>query len=149
MQVKEIMTKNPVCCPPNTPVADVAREMVKHDCGCIPIIESDARPRIIGIITDRDIVCRVVAKGENPQFMTVVSCMSTNVVTGTAEMDVDTCCRLMEQHQLRRIPIVDALGFCRGIVSQADIAEKCDAEKTAEVVRDISHHTDPSRLAPV
>ena len=146
MQVKEIMTKNPVCCTPDTPVAQVAQEMVKHDCGCVPVIETDARPKIVGIITDRDIVCRVVAKGENPQFLTVASCMSPRVVAGTAEMDMDSCCALMEQHQLRRIPIVDTLGFIRGIVSQADIARVCQADKTAEVVRDISEHRPASRI---
>src|SRR6185295_9724946 len=124
MQVKEIMTKSPACCTPDTPVQQVAQEMVKHDCGCIPIIESDARPRVIGIVTDRDIVLRSVAKGENPQFLTVAACMSNHVITVTPETEVDNCCQLMEEHQIRRIPVVDPLGFCRGIVSQADIAEK-------------------------
>jgi CBS domain-containing protein len=146
MQVKEIMTKSPACCTPDTPVQQVAQEMMKHDCGCIPIVESDARPKVVGIITDRDIVCRAVAKGENPQFLTAASCMSTQVVAATPEMDMDTCCQLMEQHQVRRIPVVDALGFCQGIVAQADIAQACEADKTAEVVRDISRHTDTSRL---
>lgn len=141
MQVKEIMTKSPTCCTPNTPVQRVAQEMVKHDCGCIPIIESEARPKVVGMITDRDIVCRAVAKGENPQFLTAAACMTPHVIAVAPDTDVDACCRLMEEHQLRRIPVVDALGFCRGIVSQGDIAEKCEPEKAAEVVRDISHHT--------
>ena len=141
MQVKEIMTKSPACCTPDTLVQQVAQEMIKHDCGCIPIIESDARPKVVGMITDRDIVCRAVAKGENPQFLMASACMTPQVVTVTPETDVDTCCALMEQYQLRRIPVVDALGFCRGIVAQADIAEKCEPGKAAEVVRDISHHS--------
>ena len=141
MLVKEIMTKSPACCTPDTPVQQVAQEMIKHDCGCIPILESDARPKVVGIITDRDIVCRAVAKGENPQFLTAAKCMSTHVVTVTPETDVEICCQMMERHQVRRIPVVDALGFIRGIVAQADIAERCEPEKTAEVVRDISHHT--------
>ena len=140
MQVKEIMTKSPACCTPDTPVQQVAQEMIKHDCGCIPIIESDARPKVVGMITDRDIVCRAVAKGENPQFLTAAACMSTDVITATPEMDMDTCCQLMEEHQVRRIPVVDTLGFCRGIVAQADIAQVCQPDKTAEVVRDISRH---------
>ena len=147
MLVKEIMTKSPTCCTPNTPVQEVAQEMIKHDCGCIPIVESDARPKVVGMITDRDIVCRAVARGENPQFLMASACMSTHVISATPEMDVDQCCELMEQHQVRRIPVVDSLGFCRGIVAQADIAERCEAEKTAEVVRDISHHTHPAHLA--
>ena len=149
MQVKDIMTKFPVCCTPNTPVQQVAQEMIKHDCGCLPVVESDARPKLLGVITDRDIVCRGVAKGENPQFLTAEACMSTAVVPATREMDVDTCCQLMEHHQVRRMPVVGALGFCCGIVSQADIAERCEAAQSAELVRDISHHTTASRLAPV
>ena len=147
MQVKEIMTKSPACCTPDTPVQQVAQEMIKHDCGCLPIIESDAHPKVVGIITDRDIVSRAVAKGENPQFLTAGACMSKQVITASPEMDMDTCCQLMEQHQVRRIPVVDALGFCRGIVAQADIAQACEAEKTAEVVRDISRHSHPPHLA--
>ena len=147
MLVKEIMTKSPTCCTPNTPVQQIAQEMIKHDCGCIPIIESDARPKVVGMITDRDIVLRAVAKGENPQFLMAGACMSPHVVSVTPETDVDQCCQLMEQHQIRRIPVVDALGFCRGIVAQADIAERCAAEKTAEVVRDISHHMHGSPMA--
>ena len=149
MQVKEIMTKSPACCTPDTPVQMVAQEMIKHDCGCIPIIESDARPRVVGMITDRDIVCRAVAKGENPQFLTAAACMSPHVVTVTPETDVDLCCRLMERHQVRRMPVVDMLGFCRGIVSQADIAERCEPGMTAEVVRDISHHTHDHHVAHI
>src|SRR5262245_20121283 len=117
MQVKDIMTKSPVCCTPDTPVQQIAQEMIKHDCGCLPIVESDMRPKLMGIITDRDIVCRAVAKGANPQFLTAAECMSTHVVTATPEMDLDTCCQLMEQHQIRRIPVVDSLGICRGIIA--------------------------------
>jgi CBS domain-containing protein len=147
MQVKEIMTKAPTYCTPDTPVQQVAQEMMKHDCGCLPVVESDARPKVVGMITDRDIVCRAVAKGENPQFLTAAACMSTQVISVTPETDMDTCCSLMEHHQVRRIPVVDALGFCQGIVAQADIAEKCEAQKTAEVVRDISHHPESARPA--
>ena len=146
MQVKEIMTKSPACCTANTPVQEVAQEMIKHDCGCIPIVESDARPKLVGIITDRDIVCRAVAKGENPQFLMAGSCMSNQVVTVTPDTDMDTCCHLMEHHQVRRIQVVDTLGFCQGIVAQADVAQACEEAKAGEVVRDISRHTGADRL---
>lgn len=146
MQVKDIMTKSPACCTPDTPVQQVAQEMIKRDCGGIPVIESDARPKVVGMITDRDIVCRAVAKGENPQFLTAAACMSRNVVTATPEMFVDDCCNLMEEHQVRRIPVVDTLGFCQGIVAQADIAQACEPEKAAELVRDVSRHG-PGQLA--
>src|SRR5207244_3459504 len=66
MQVKEVMTADPACCTPNTSLQEVAQMMIGHDCGEIPVIENDKNKRLIGVITDRDIVCRTVAKGLNP-----------------------------------------------------------------------------------
>ena len=142
MQAKEIMSKNPVCCTPNSPLQEVANKMIEQDCGCIPIIESDVHPKLVGIISDRDIVLRAVAKGLNTQFLTAEKCMTTkHLITATPEMDLNTCCYLMETNQIRRLPVVDKAGHCRGIIAQADIAQACEPAKTAEVVRDISRHS--------
>jgi len=149
MQVKDIMVKHPACCTPNTPLQEIAQEMIKHDCGCIPIVESDLHPKLVGVVTDRDIVCRTVAKGKNPQFLSASDCMTSQVTTATPDTDLDTCCHLMEEHQVRRIPVVDALGNCYGIISQADIVQACEPETTAEVLKDISRHTDASSRAAV
>ena len=147
MQAKEIMSKNPVCCTPNSPLQEVASKMIEQDCGCIPIIESDVHPKLVGIITDRDIVLRAVAKGLNTEFLTAETCMTKHLITATPEMDMNTCCYLMETNQLRRLPVVDNAGHCRGIIAQADIAQACEPAKTAEVVRDISRHTQNTPLA--
>jgi CBS domain-containing protein len=71
---RDIMTPDPACCSPNTTLDDVARMMVQNDCGEIPIV--DTNDRIIGVITDRDIVCRVVAQRKNPVGYTDASSMS-------------------------------------------------------------------------
>jgi len=137
MQVRQIMTENPACCGPDASLAEVARMMVENNCGEIPVVHgSDNRP--IGVITDRDITCRAVAQGKNPLQMKARECMSTPALTVTPEMSLEDCCRIMEEKQIRRIPVVDERGSCCGIVAQADIALKTPDRQAAEVVRDIS-----------
>src|SRR2546423_1436652 len=137
MQVSEIMTQSPACCGPDANLQEVARLMVEHDCGEIPIVHgNDNRP--IGVITDRDITCRAVAQGKNPLQLKARDCMSSPVLTVTPQMSVEDCCRLMEEKQLRRIPVVDERGSCCGIVAQADIVLKTFDRAAADVVKDVS-----------
>ena len=138
MQVREIMTREPACCTPGTKLQDVARMMAEHDCGEIPIVESESSPRPVGVITDRDIAMRVVASGRDAVKMTARDCMSSPVVTVTPETEVESCCQVLEQHQIRRVPVVNERGEICGMVSQADIATFAPERDTAEVVRSIS-----------
>jgi CBS domain-containing protein len=135
MKIEEIMTSNPACCGPDTNVAEVARLMVDHDCGEIPVVR-DGRP--VGVITDRDITARAVAARRNPLEMKASDLMTTPVVTVKASADVDECCETMEEHQIRRVPVVDENGNCCGMVSQADIAQHASARKTGQVVKEVS-----------
>lgn len=147
MQVRDIMTSNPACCTPDTPLTEVARKMVEHDCGEIPVVEDAATRRPVGVVTDRDITCRTVAEGRNPLDLTAKDCMSTPVVTVTPATSVDECCRTMEENQVRRVPVVDESGGCCGMVSQADIAREGSEAKAAAVVKDVSRPTPaPSRV---
>jgi CBS domain-containing protein len=138
MQVKDIMTRDPACCTPDTNLQEVARLMVKCDCGEIPVVENRQNMRPVGVVTDRDICCRTVAEGKNPLELTAGDCMSSPCVTVTPGMDVEDCCRLMEKNQIRRVPVVDENGVCCGIVAQADIAQHAPRQETAEVVRKVS-----------
>jgi CBS domain-containing protein len=131
------MTKNPVCCSPITSLLDVARAMVEHDCGEIPVVRLEDRS-LIGVVTDRDIICRVVATGRNPLEETAETCMSTPVVVARESTSVEECARLMEENKIRRLPIVNGGGACCGIVSQADIAQHAPRRVTAELVKDVS-----------
>ena len=79
MQVRDIMTDKPVCATPSTSLVEVACMMVEQDCGEIPVCDSSKKP--IGVVTDRDIACRLVAKGKDPTKATAEDCMSTPVVT--------------------------------------------------------------------
>lgn len=139
MQVQHIMTSEPACCSPNTRLEAVAKLMVENDCGAIPIVDDVSSRHITGIVTDRDITCRTVAKGKNPLDLTAGDCMSHSIVTVSPSTSLEECCRIMEEKKVRRVPVVDAFGACCGIVSQADIAKVANVLETAEVVREISY----------
>lgn len=143
MQVKEIMTNEPACCSPDTPLPEVARMMVERDCGEIPVVDEQRKP--IGVVTDRDITTRTVAQDRNPLELTARDCMSSPVVTVTPETSVDDCCKKMEEGQIRRVPVVDEAGGCCGMVAQADVAQHAPKDETAEVVREVSR---PSGATP-
>jgi len=138
MQVKDIMTREPSCCTPDTNLQEVARLMVECDCGEIPVVENRQSMKPVGVVTDRDICCRTVAEGKNPLEMTARDCMSSPCVTVTPEIGVEDCCRVMEENQIRRVPVVDERGACCGIVAQADIAQRASERETAEVVKEVS-----------
>lgn len=121
MNIAEIMTAEPAFCAPGTPLQEVASLMVQHDCGQIPVCEHGSL-KPIGVVTDRDIVCRTIAKGLNPLIMNASACMSHPCVTVAADASLDECCHLMEKYQVRRLPVVDEKGQLCGIVSQADVA---------------------------
>lgn len=139
MQTKDIMTESPACCGPDTPLSEVARMMVEHDCGEIPVVDEGKKP--VGVVTDRDITCRTVAEGQNPLELTARDCMSSPVVTVTPDTSVDDCCKAMEENQVRRVPVVDESGACCGMVSQADVAQRGSKDETADVVKEVSRPT--------
>jgi CBS domain-containing protein len=133
---RDVMTPNPACCSVNATLDEVAKLMVENDCGEIPVVDTSDRP--IGVVTDRDIVCRAVAEGKNPTGHTVESVMSKPVVTVRADAPVDEVVATMERHQIRRVPVVDGGGCCTGIIAQADIASDAPSEKSAELLREVS-----------
>jgi CBS domain-containing protein len=141
MQVKEIMTADPACCTAKTALQEVAQMMIDHDCGEIPVVENKESKLPIGVITDRDIVCRTVARGLNPLDLTVADCLSKPCVTVTPDMSLAECSRIMEENQIRRVPVVDASGSCCGIVALADIALHAKKSVAGEVARELSQPT--------
>ena len=138
MQVKDVMTPDPACCTPDSTLQRVAEMMVENDCGEIPVVESAANMKPVGVITDRDIVCRTVAKGINPLTLTVSESMTTPCVTVTPDTSLDECCRVLEENQIRRVPVVDAGGACCGIVALADIARHTAKREAGEVIKEVS-----------
>jgi CBS domain-containing protein len=114
----------------------VAKMMVQYECGEIPVLDISDRP--IGVVTDRDIVCRVVAERRNPMAHAAETCMSDLVVTVRADAPIREVVSTMEQHQVRRVPVVDASGCCIGIISQANVASVAQAGQVGELVREVS-----------
>ncbi|HEX9163288.1 MAG TPA: CBS domain-containing protein [Thermoanaerobaculia bacterium] len=119
MLVKEIMTKSPICCAPTDTLEQVAKVMLEHDCGAIPIFASTG---LVGMITDRDIVCRAVATGTRTGASTASEIMSKPVFTVRDDDDVQNAVNLMKTKQVRRLPVVDKKGKVVGIVAPSDLA---------------------------
>ena len=138
MKVQALMTPNPACCTPDTSLREVAEIFVDHDCGAVPVVDSREAMKPIGIITDRDIACRAVAKGRNALELTARDCMSSPGVTIRDDASLDDCLEAMENNRVRRVIVVDEFDRCCGIVSQADIALRAGKKATAEVVKEVS-----------
>jgi len=141
LRVKDVMTQDPVCCTPETDLPEVARLMVEHDCGEIPVVDSKKTMNPVGVITDRDITCRTVALGRNPLEMIASEYMSSPSVIVMHDTSLEESCKTMEISRVRRIPVVDEIGGCCGIVSQADIARNAHKDHIVEVVKQISQPT--------
>jgi CBS domain-containing protein len=133
-QIKDVMTGRPRTCEARTTVLEAARLMKEEDFGSIPVVQ-DGRP--VGLLTDRDIVLRVVAEGRDPTMTTVGDVASGELVTVESEQPLDEALKLMAHHRVRRLPVVEKNKLV-GIVAQADVARAADERETGEVVEEIS-----------
>ena len=131
--VRDTMTTNPTSIDASKPVADAARIMRDEDVGSLPVSDEG---RLIGVITDRDIVTRVIAEGRE-NSATIADVVSRNPVTVTPDADLDQALELMARHQIRRIPVVEDDRLV-GIVAQADVARVAKEKQTGELVESIS-----------
>ncbi len=134
-KIREVMTSDPRTIEPSTSVQEAARMMRDEDVGPMPIVENGS---VTGILTDRDIVLRVVAEGKDPASTTAGEIASRDLVTIDPEQTMDEALRLMAQHQVRRLPVAEEDGRLVGIVAQADVARMADDRSTGEVVEEIS-----------
>src|SRR5688500_6777068 len=112
--IRNVMTPNPTTVEPASSIVDAARIMKDEDVGPVPVVDGD---RLVGVITDRDIAIRVVAEGKDPQGTTVQDVASTDLVTIDPQQTLDEALRLMGQHQVRRLPVVEEDGKLVGIVA--------------------------------
>jgi CBS domain-containing protein len=133
--VHEIMTSNPLTIDADKSVAEAARMLKDEDVGLAPVVE---RNKLVGTLTDRDIVLRVVAEGKDPQSTPVRDVVSTNLITIDPRQDLDDALALMARHQVRRLPVVQEDGSLVGVVAQADIARYAKEKQTGEMVEEIS-----------
>jgi len=147
MNVKDFMTADPACCTKDTPLQDVARMMLDNDCGEIPVVSSKEERKPVGVVTDRDIVVRLLAKGQNVLDKRAGDCMSEPCVTVTPDTSLVDCCGLMETHQIRRVPVIDDSNQLVGIVSMADVAQNAGRRAAAEVIKEVSQPGTNSKAA--
>ena len=121
--IREVMTSDPRTCDASATLQDAAREMRDGDIGSVLVTRDGA---ILGIVTDRDIVVRAVADGRDPTSTRVEEVCTESVQTLTPDQTVEEAIRLMREHDIRRIPVVQE-GRPAGIVSLGDLAVERDA----------------------
>jgi CBS domain-containing protein len=138
-KVREIMTKDPVCCTPQDSVREAAQLMKREDVGPVPVVKDLRTKKLVGIVTDRDLALKVLAEGLDPNNTRVEEIMTRSPVTCREDDDLESCLNGMEKSQIRRMPIVDREDRIVGIIAQADVATRGgEPEKTAELVEEIS-----------
>lgn len=133
--IRDLMTEKPRTVSSRDHVVDAARLMRDEDAGAIPIVDDN---RLVGMLTDRDIAVRLVADGRDPSSTTVGDIASQNVVTIDPQQELDEALRLMAEHQVRRLPVVEEDGKLVGIVAQADVAREGDSHRVGDTVGEIS-----------
>ena len=134
-KVRDVMTERPRAVTPQTPLSEVAEVMDAEDVGAVPIVDGD---RLVGIVTDRDIVVRAVAKGKDPQGMPASEVSSRELVTVDPEDDLSDALDLMARYQVRRLAVTTEDERLVGVISQADVALAAKDKETGELVHDIS-----------
>jgi CBS domain-containing protein len=150
IRVHELMTKRVSSVHPASSVERAARLMEECDCGALPVVGDNGV--LVGIVTDRDIVVRVVGRGRDVRNAIVADCMSERVFACYADESIAECMRQMARHRVRRMPIVDDRGRLVGIVSQGDLARHAshhpvshEREAMIDVVGSVSEPMRPYR----
>ena len=135
MKVRDVMTSSVDWVTPDTSVVKVAQLMKKDDVGSIPICKEN---RLIGMITDRDIVLKVVATGGNTNNISAKDIMNTDIISVSADQDVHEAANLMSKYQIRRLPVLET-GKLVGILAIGDLAiEKIHINEAGDALSDIS-----------
>ena len=137
MKVRDAMHKGATWVEPTTSVTEVAKRMRNNDVGAIPV---KTNSHLVGIITDRDITCRAVAKRGDIGNMTAQDVMTKDVVCCSPDDDIGVAIKVMEAKQVRRLPVTDSHKAIIGILSLGDISHKIGKDKSGEVLRAVSEH---------
>lgn len=135
MQIKDILSKDVEVVAHDTPIRDVARKMRDRDCGAIPVTDGD---KMVGMITDRDIVCRCVAESKNLDDAKAEDVMTPNILYCYEDTDVEEVARNMADNKVRRLPVVNREKRLIGIVSLGDLAARAHKDQeTGEAMEEI------------
>jgi CBS domain-containing protein len=141
--VRDVMTTRPRCATPDTPLSEVAEIMERDDVGAVPLVVDD---RLVGLVTDRDIVVRAIAAGKDPRGMPAGDIATGELVTVEPDDDLSDALQLMARHQVRRLPVVEEGDRLVGVLAQADVALEAKEKATGEMVEEISTPDQGPRL---
>lgn len=140
MKIREMMTKGTRWVSPDTPIVEAAGLMRLHDIGVVPVLEND---RIVGMLTDRDIVIQIVADGRDSHQSRVRDAMSTGSISVFEDQEVEEGVRLMQKYQIRRLPVLDRSSKLVGIISLGDIAVDVHAGLSGQALKEVSEPAAP------
>lgn len=139
--VRDAMTPGVETVAPSQTLRDAARLMKEGDFGSVPVVENG---RLVGVVTDRDIVVRAVAQGLDPSAARIGEVTSTGPVTVEPDQELEDAIELMARHRIRRLPVVEGERLV-GVLSQADVALEAKDGKTGDLVEEISQPTSTPR----
>lgn len=136
MLVQKHMSRNPITISPDAPVIDATRLMNSHSIGFLPVLDHG---RLIGTLTDRDIVIRCIACDLDPHSTPVYQVMTSQIITCCEDEDLEDAAEIMEEHQVRRLIVLDWKKRLAGVLSLGDLATHCEDESLpGEVVKYVS-----------
>lgn len=135
MKVRDAMTPNPATCEPTTTLRLVATLMLDYDCAAVPIIHSG---EVVGMVTDRDIVCRAVAQGWNSAELPAAVVMSSPLVAVHPDETFDDAVQIMKENRVHHLPVIDENGHLLGIVAQSDLGRRMSNRELGQLARETS-----------
>ncbi len=137
MKVKDVMHRGVTWVEPATSIREIAQMMRDADIGSVPVGEND---RLVGIVTDRDIICRGIADSADSNGLTARDVMSKPIIWCRADDELEYALRIMEKNRIRRLPVIDENKRLAGILALGDISEIGGQEMAGEVMRSVSAH---------
>ena len=136
---RDIMTQNPVCCTRSDTANMVAQIMRDRDIGLVAVVDNEQNQKLVGIVTDRDLVVRFLAEDIETGGVRAEQVMTEDIVACKPDDSIQNCLDAMESRQVRRIPVVDESGRIVGIIAQGDVAIRLGLpDKTAQLVEELS-----------
>jgi len=135
MKVRDAMTPDPATCEPTTTLRLVAMLMLDHDCAAVPIVDSG---EVVGIVTDRDIACRAVARGWNAAQLPASAVMSAPLVAIHPDETFDDAIQVMRENHVHHLPVIDDEGRLAGIVAQSDLGRRMTNVELGQLTRETS-----------
>ena len=152
MKVHEVLTVNPACCYPSSSALTAATIMQQRGIGVLPVVQDPFTPRLVGVITDRDLCLHVVAGGRDPADVGIRECMNDDPICCALEDDVRYALELMEEHRVRRLPVLNAKHEVAGILSLSDLVGKgsigsCEIATALRTINEPVHGiTEPTEM---